>query len=225
MLEFNVGELATRLRSALGVRGRIPLGLDEHVVPTVLSADLSVPPWRRNPVFSSGGAFYSRATVGHYAAIAIRFRPGPLSASSRFIVTGILCQPLNFVTASGVAVPQNRVSMIWRPRLSGGPVSGATEFKLITTERYNVPSSASYEPWRVPVEMSLGFSLTAPAVDAEGVMQVYQAGAVQPATFVPCQIALGPDQAIDFISTTPTSATDTSALSVSVQGLFYGLGG
>ena len=30
MLEFNVGELASRLRRALGVRGRMPLGLDEH---------------------------------------------------------------------------------------------------------------------------------------------------------------------------------------------------
>ena len=45
-LEFNVGELANRVRKALGSRGRIPLDLDERVSLEVVLADLDQAPWR-----------------------------------------------------------------------------------------------------------------------------------------------------------------------------------
>lgn len=46
-LEFNVGEFARRLSRALTVRGRMPLDLDERLVPTVLTEDASQAPFRQ----------------------------------------------------------------------------------------------------------------------------------------------------------------------------------
>lgn len=45
-LEFQVGEVADRLRRGLTVRGRMPLELDERVVPVTLVEDVSLAPWR-----------------------------------------------------------------------------------------------------------------------------------------------------------------------------------
>ena len=45
-LPFNVGELATRLRRGLGVRGRIPLDVDERVIAAAGVSDLTTPPYR-----------------------------------------------------------------------------------------------------------------------------------------------------------------------------------
>lgn len=45
-LTFQVGELTARLRRGLILRGRTPFGLDETVVPVVIAADMSQPPYR-----------------------------------------------------------------------------------------------------------------------------------------------------------------------------------
>lgn len=49
-LPFGVGELSSRLRRALSVRGRIPLDVDERVTYNVNGIDLGIAPWRSDGV-------------------------------------------------------------------------------------------------------------------------------------------------------------------------------
>jgi hypothetical protein len=53
-LEFNVGELAQRVRRLLSVRGRMPLDLDERCSINVQSMDCGTAPWRSDGSEFSG---------------------------------------------------------------------------------------------------------------------------------------------------------------------------
>lgn len=228
MLEFNVGELTSRLRRALGVRGRMPLGLDEHVIPVALTADVSVPPWRTNPVFATGGesAVYSNSTSGNRPLVRLEYPAGAAGGTqSVFIVTGWLAQPIAFVTATGAALSTNAVYAVFKPDgPTAGDVGGTTR-KLITTERAAAP--ASLVPYQLPVTLkATQNSNSPPPGGAAGQVYYARQGVVQPASFYPVQIALRPGQCIEFWQETDiTVAANSEGLSVSVQGLFYGLGG
>ena len=131
MLEFNVGELASRLRRALGVRGRMPLGLDEHVIPTVHTADLAVPPWRTNPRRIQGSYIVSLGAGTLKPQINVQWQ-NPLTvtygAKDVFIVTGILLQPLSVVTATGVAVSGNLAIAQYLPATTPAAASPVSLF-------------------------------------------------------------------------------------------------
>lgn len=228
MLEFNIGELATRLRSALGVRGRMPLGLDEHTIATILTADVSGPPWRKNPVFAQGGAIaqFSGLSTGDAVLVRIEYpASADAGANSIFIVTGWAIQPLAFVTASGAALPFNAAYAVFRP---GGPTGGdigGTAVNLLTTER-QAPVGTSLVPYRIPVTIKGTRNPNYTAPGSLGQLYYTKAGVVQPPTFYPLQMALRPGQAIEIFQETQLSAaTDTVGVAVSVQGLFFGLGG
>jgi hypothetical protein len=68
-LDFNVAEMATRMRRALGVRGRMPLTADETTVGVYQLADLEKAPWRNdgrsfrffNVITPTAGQFASHA--------------------------------------------------------------------------------------------------------------------------------------------------------------------
>jgi hypothetical protein len=62
-LEFNVGELARRLRVSLGVRGRIPLDLDERVAANINALNADAAPFRQD-----GARFYGGQSLGASAA-------------------------------------------------------------------------------------------------------------------------------------------------------------
>ena len=49
MLQINLGDIATRIVRALGIRGRVPVALDENVVPTVLLQDQTDSLYAQNP--------------------------------------------------------------------------------------------------------------------------------------------------------------------------------
>jgi hypothetical protein len=69
-LDFNVAEMATRMRRALGVRGRIPLTADETTVGVYQLADLEKSPWRQ--AGRSYRCFVNTApTAGQYGTVAI----------------------------------------------------------------------------------------------------------------------------------------------------------
>lgn len=227
MLEFNIGELTTRLRKALGVRGRMPLGLDEHVIPVTLTADVTGPPWRTNPSFAQGASRLGlpATNAGDYALVRLQY-PATVSEMERgrsvFLVTGWMLQPNNTVIASGAAVADNEALAIFRP--SGAGVSAG--FRLTTTERH-APAGTSIVPYLIPIELvQLSVPTSPPSpVSTDGLLQWVRAGVVQPPAFVPTETLLRPGDAIEFWSTTITSATNSSGLIVTVQGLFYGLGG
>lgn len=227
MLEFNIGELASRLRSSLGVRGRIPLGLDEHVVPVTITSRIDTPPWRRNPVFGQAALSCFTTTPGNFASITLAFSFGVSGvANSKFVITGWSIQPLSFVTATGAAVSGNAALARFSPSgaIPGGSI--LSQYNLLTTERYTVPNGPSFVPYRIPVDIrSLDAAPGGFAQNQEGQLQWSQSGVVQPPVFVPTEFMLQPGQTVNFFATHPASATDTSGIAVEVQGLFYGLGG
>lgn len=225
MLEFNVGELVTRLRRALGVRGRMPLGLDEHVIPVTLTADVSVPPWRTNPVYGQGGAYDSCAINARRAFIQLAFRSVAANIPQRnsvFVLKGLSVQPMSFLTATpGTSAPVNQVDGFFKPLLD---VAVSLAGKLVTTERSDA-IGASLAPYELPIELrtanAAGISSALPTTGRIG---LWRSGVVQPAVWFPSELLLRYGQSVDFYGTA-ASGTETSALAVTVQGLFYGLGG
>lgn len=223
MLEFNIGELATRLRTALGVRGRIPLGLDEHVIPVTIAARVDTPPWRKNPVLGQSGLYAETAVSGRTQIISLAFRSIGAGVynyrASVFVLTGWCIQPLSFVTATPtVAATGNKVTAVFDP--AGTNALGAAN-KLITTEREAIDPAASLTPYELPISLRTGNVVGSPPT--VGVLGVSQAGVVQPAVWTPQELLIRQGQQVDFWAI-PASATVTSALAVQVQGLFYGLG-
>jgi hypothetical protein len=68
-LPIQLGELANRVRRALDTRGRLPLALDETVVPVVLIADADEVPYALDPIHAAGfqrgtGAAAAQCTIG-----------------------------------------------------------------------------------------------------------------------------------------------------------------
>lgn len=76
LLEFNVGELVTRLTRGLRVRGRVPLALDDSVVGVAILADLTRPPYRLSEQLYRG----LLATI---PAVAAEYPVGHIVNSSR----------------------------------------------------------------------------------------------------------------------------------------------
>lgn len=223
-LDFNVGELATRLRAALGVRGRIPLALDEYVIPVTVAANVTVPPWRRNPVFGQGSALITSPTVGNFARVVLTYPAGGGSGgpNSVFILTAFSLQPLNLVAASGAAIAANIATATFQP---GGTAIGGSPVPLVTTERYDAVS-VNMQPYQLPVGLLSAQNATAPPTQgASGNFHITRQSTLVAAVWTPCEMAIRPGQAIEFASQVPASATDLSGVQVNVQGLFYGLGG
>lgn len=225
MLEFNVGELATRLRKALGVRGRMPLGLDEHVVPVTIAADLSGAPWRTNPVHGEGAqnAVFGNLATSDWLIAGVEFPVTPGAENSIFVVTGYRLSPIRYTTATGAALPFNSATGHFRPNgKTAGLVGGGTTNPLITTERL-APVGTSLVPYQLAVRCYGGRNPNQPSAD--GLFSYEKAGNVQPAPFIPTEIALRPGQALEWVHEAQAAATtDTTGLVLSVQGLFYGLG-
>ena len=70
MLDFNISEMATRLKRGLSVRGRIPLTLDETNVGTYQLLNMDATPWRTTGrAFGTGGNI--TPTVGRFAGITL----------------------------------------------------------------------------------------------------------------------------------------------------------
>ena len=88
-LDFNVAEIATRLRRALTVRGRIPLTVDETVVSVVTGQNLDVSPFR-----ATGRSFRvfrnQTPTVGQFAAVCFRnLGSKPIVIEDIWVYTGL----------------------------------------------------------------------------------------------------------------------------------------
>lgn len=80
------GELVDRLRTFLGVVGRLPLVLDEVVIPVVMAGDLNHAPYRR-------ASRHAMKFVGRAATAAVLSGAGvelPLAAAGAFHVDGVL---------------------------------------------------------------------------------------------------------------------------------------
>lgn len=71
LLDFNIGEIASRLVRGAGVRGRVPLTLDDGVLPVVQVADYTRAPFRLDERKYHGGRAVSNSGVGVFSQIKI----------------------------------------------------------------------------------------------------------------------------------------------------------
>lgn len=213
MLDFNVGELVTRLRGALGVRGRMPLGLDEHVVPVVLGGNVSIPPWRRDGIRYSCAARASTATVGNFAQHL--FHLGFSDPNLVFVVDTIVMQALDFVTASGALLPNARAVC----NLAAVRQNSIVSTSCYTAEKY--PGPLTTAELLINVGLRSTDSSTDPSIPAGRVVELVGPG---PLVF-PCQLPISGTMELQFGSTNAATAANTSALAVAVSGLVYGVGG
>lgn len=99
-LEFNVGELVTRVRRALAVRGRMPFDLDERAAVQLNVMDLDKAPWR-----SDGAAWATLATQAASPANNSRVFIGPITGALGPPV-GARCviQQLQITNSNGAAI-------------------------------------------------------------------------------------------------------------------------
>jgi len=86
-LEFNVGEVVDRVRRALGVRGRMPLDMDERLAINVQAVDVDASPFR-----TTGARFYGRDTItpvaAQFTASLLSFTSGP-NPPATHVVDGV----------------------------------------------------------------------------------------------------------------------------------------
>lgn len=225
-LEFNVGELATRLRASLGVRGRMPLALDEYVIPVALAANVTTPPWRSNPRFAQASLFAQLpAASGIRVSMSLRFQSAGSSAGRNdvFVLTGFTVQPLNIVAATGAASPGNAAWVKYRPATILS--HSAQQTPLISTE--GTAPVTTLPQMQLPVVLGSTQSVIAdnPDNSAEGMIWYGRAGVVQPPVLIPTETLLRQGDSIEFTTPLTAAATDSAGLAVQVQGLYYGLGG
>lgn len=121
-LPFGTGELANRLRRSLDLRGRIPLLIDEVVVPTMPVSDGTKAPFRTSG--RRAGAFVFQAAVaGQFASFRIQ-NPTPVDA---------VLDRLSVFTASPAG-------SVWAIGVGAGSVAGVGT-ALSTTELVDASQS------------------------------------------------------------------------------------
>lgn len=223
MLDFQIGELATRLRALLGVRGRMPLGLDEHVIPTILTADASGPPWRRAGYGFTASAMFTTAAVNNGATIALV----PTAPSGTFVITGYQLAALSFVTATPtVAVVDNAAALWFSPAGAPAQVAPTGSF-AISTEQYETPPNFVVGAYEVPLNILTGRTIGAfAAAQGDNLIAVDRRVALNSdGGWCPCEIVIraagGAVSALVATTLPLASATDTARVLLNVRGNFY----
>ena len=166
-LVIQASEISDRLRRFLGVRGRVPIGLDETMVAMVLEADLSQAPYRQEGL--SGDMHVAKGAVA--AEFSYIFW-GPALAACTLIVDRLIITNVNATTqllqigyqdtVGGVAQPTTAFSGEQRTDGASPPVgrcawgmdSGDDALELIGLEvtRAQVPALSSLVlegPWTI----------------------------------------------------------------------------
>ena len=116
-LDFNVAEIATRLRRSLGVRGRMPLTLDETQVGVIIGADATRSPFRTtSKVYRIWNSV--APTAGNFAAIElVNGAGGPLVIEQLFLVNRSAA--IAAVVIAGFSTP-----LIAAPQAVFAPITG-----------------------------------------------------------------------------------------------------
>jgi len=214
MLEFNVGEIATRLRGALGVRGRIPLGLDEHVVPTVEVGNVSGPPFRRQGVRASGGNRFSFGTLNSFAGVILQYDP-VRTTNAYFVVDRIDVEAQDYINATAAPTPALNFTAVSLIAGNSTPSVITPTRPLYQTEIYPPPLNSEI-PYRMPLSMAEFPILSATAILASALIFGGNNG-----IHIDTEIVLQPNQNLVFWSLFPSTATEVSSVVASVSGLYY----
>jgi len=131
---FGSGEPVSRLRRALDVKGKVNLGVDEIIVPTILLQDASRPPFRR-----TGVRWYTDLNV---PAVAGQF--GRVRIFNQSTIDQLIDHFIFHASAAGQTGIQSYLVGSGGASAAGGAAVRTTEIVAINTG--NVPSR------RVPIE-------------------------------------------------------------------------
>lgn len=223
MLEFNVGELTTRLRAALTVRGRMPLNLDEHVIPTVATADVTGPPWRRSPRGFYVASEASTSANGSAACVAVGPTPG--SPPATYVITGYRIASTGFVTATPATAMADNSAVLYYSAGGFPAIVAPVEVSGTISEHYETPINPAQFvlPFIVRTGRVIGAITT---LALPGIVDIDRRASIDtPGPWVPCNIVLRSDgtavQSLVLGSLALATATETARVSLAVQGLFF----
>lgn len=102
------GSLAERLRQLLRLSGRIPLQLDENVVPIVLTDQVNLPPWRLSPtIFANFNT--SAAVAAENSFLGWGVRAGDFGV---MVVKRIAVDNLGAATAANISIVRNSLAAL-----------------------------------------------------------------------------------------------------------------
>jgi hypothetical protein len=214
MLDFNVGEVAQRVRNLLTIKGRMPLGLDESIVATVLAADSTLPPWRRTPYRIYGTLSVNNTTVGEYASAELH--TFNLNVGATVVVDRVQIIGASFITASGVKLVNAGAAMRFLPAKTTSQGTNS----MYNFERYPAPSALIADfttDWAIRVYTG---NATDPMAQ-QGLICTTEGPTAGDLAYFPCEIPLSSAQALRFEATNPASAANTSRVIVNVSGLYY----
>lgn len=83
---LGISELQARLKAALGIRGNLPLELDESIIPIVRVMDLEQPQWSKDPIYGA----YSRiesAAAGFLSEVGVVAQLGTILVVEKIVAT------------------------------------------------------------------------------------------------------------------------------------------
>lgn len=192
------------------------MNLDEHVIPTTVTDIVNVPPFRRNPVRGTGTAFSSTGNVGVWATCKLHLSGSASSDSNAvFVVDTIILRALDNVIATGALLPNARAyaNLV---AVRAVPIIAPA---LYTAERY--PPPATIAEFALPIGFRIVTQGTDPLLDL-GALLTVDGGDVE---VFQGEWPLSGLMEINFASANAATAANNSALSVTVSGLMYGLGG
>jgi len=217
VLEFNVGEIVTRLRTALAVRGRMPLGLDEVVIPTMQAGAVDTPPFRVQPVEFHGTWMIETApaTAGRNARVAV-FLQQPATPGSIAVISRYKVSVSSYVTATGALDPALQG---WEIRFFTLPSANvAATQAAMTSERYVggiVTANTIVQMGDNNAGVSALPAVTSVTIDGE---RIAPGGT---ANWVECAIPLYDVLGLIASTTVSSTATSQARLSLSVVGQLY----
>jgi hypothetical protein len=172
-LPFGTGELATRLRRAFDIRGRIPLMADEVVVPVAIVSDVTRAPYRRSGRVAYAHAQYAPAAGEVVTHLLVNGTNTPqVIESARFSWSGVAAATMAMgliVPTGGTPVPFNTTELV--VQLATGAVAYATAPGLVgvTLMRTSTPGSSLsgsvMAAWEMPSSAAAMVVLDLPDLD------------------------------------------------------------
>jgi hypothetical protein len=137
---IQAGTVADRLRNFLKLSGRIPVQMDENVVPVVTAQQLDQPPWRTEVANFHTETQTSAAVAARFSMLAIRAPSG---------MTGV-GRCLKALVRTNVAAEYKL--MLWSNIENEGTIANFTvQDRAVNTERLNLSPAGAFE--RVPLDV------------------------------------------------------------------------
>lgn len=195
LLEFNVAELVSRLRSSLKVRGRLPLTVDDSAIVTVTGLDATRAPYRASEQRYRMNLPSNPGVAAEYPVFAL------INNTQRAVVL----EELEVFTRQATVL---FVNSLW------GAQGVTTNFPFWTTEPdgNGFPAGRNFLPG---VTLGQGSSAVLPVGTSESPFSVQLQGNASPENryrWTNCELVIAPLQTLTIFGTTVNVTTGCSAI-------------